>query len=243
MVVELILMYLGKKPSVVVDLGCGTGLSTFVWKDVASRVIGVEPNDDMRRQAEENLTAKTDIHNLSFVRGFANQLDLESESVDVVTCSQSFHWMEPVSTLREVSRVLRSGGIFAAYDCDWPPSVNWKVEEHYVQLIHQADALIHDRIPSDMTAKKWPKDEHLRQMQESRSFRFTKEVVFHVTDSCDAERYVGLALSQGSLQTVLRSGWTELDNSIETFKDIVKSHFQDQVLNVVFSYRMRFGIK
>ena len=30
--------------------------------------------------------------------------------------------MEPVSTLAEVSRILRPGGVFAAIDCDWPPS-------------------------------------------------------------------------------------------------------------------------
>jgi len=36
---------------------------------------------------------------------------------------QAMHWMEPVSTLAEVARLLRPGGAFAAIDCDWPPSV------------------------------------------------------------------------------------------------------------------------
>ena len=41
-------------------------------------------------------------------------------SADIVTCSQSFHWMEPEPTLAEIARILRPGGVFAAYDYDWP---------------------------------------------------------------------------------------------------------------------------
>jgi SAM-dependent methyltransferase len=36
-----------KRPTLVVDLGCGTGTSTFYWRGYADRVIGVEPNADM----------------------------------------------------------------------------------------------------------------------------------------------------------------------------------------------------
>lgn len=42
--------------ALVVDLGCGTGLSTLLWADTAERVIGIEPNDDMRMQAERRAT-------------------------------------------------------------------------------------------------------------------------------------------------------------------------------------------
>ncbi len=40
-----------QRPRLVVDLGSGTGLSTRIWAGKAERVIGVEPNPDMRRQA------------------------------------------------------------------------------------------------------------------------------------------------------------------------------------------------
>ena len=41
-----------QQPSVVVDLGCGTGQSTTIWAERAQRVIGIEPNAQMRAQAE-----------------------------------------------------------------------------------------------------------------------------------------------------------------------------------------------
>lgn len=56
----------------------------------------------------------------------SDDLGLPDDSVDIITCSQSFHWMEPQSTLREFARVPRPGGIFVAYDCDWPPVLDWR---------------------------------------------------------------------------------------------------------------------
>ena len=40
------------RPHLVVDLGCGTGLSTRYWAGKAEQVIGVDPTSDMRAQAE-----------------------------------------------------------------------------------------------------------------------------------------------------------------------------------------------
>src|SRR4051794_19564793 len=37
----------------VIDVGCGTGISARLMAARGYRVIGVEPNDDMRQQAEE----------------------------------------------------------------------------------------------------------------------------------------------------------------------------------------------
>lgn len=111
--------YLGHRPARVADVGCGTGLSTFIWKDAADQIIGVEPSPDMLTLAKHKLALYTDAPHISFEQGYSNTLPLPSSSVDIITCSQSFHWMEPTSTLKEAGRVLREGGIFAAYDCEW----------------------------------------------------------------------------------------------------------------------------
>ena len=101
----------------VVDLGSGSGLSTRWAAGWAERVTGVEPGDDMRRVARERSPE------LTFVAGSGHATGLPDGSADVVLCVQSFHWMEPTSTLDEVARILRPGGVFAAIDCDWPPAV------------------------------------------------------------------------------------------------------------------------
>lgn len=55
MAIELLTSYLGRRPAHVADIGCGTGLSTFLWKDDADAVTGVEPNPDMLGKAQEKL--------------------------------------------------------------------------------------------------------------------------------------------------------------------------------------------
>lgn len=55
MVIELLTSYLGHRPAHVADIGCGTGLSTFLWKDAANAVTGVEPNPDMLGKAQDKL--------------------------------------------------------------------------------------------------------------------------------------------------------------------------------------------
>ena len=246
LVVEILTKHLGKKPSVVVDLGCGTGLSSFIWQDHADRIIGVEPNADMIGKARNKLSPLGGADRLSFVQGYSNQLDLDGESADILTCSQSFHWMEPQSTLKEAARVLRKGGIFAAYDCDWPPTVHWEIEDQYIRLMDRVEAITATLPGQKDAVKKWRKEDHLKNMSESRVFRFTKEVVFHDRQPCDVERYIGLALSQGGLQAVHKAGpafSAVLDEDIAAFRNRSEKFFRGATLDILFSYRMRLGVK
>ena len=43
--------------------------------------------------------------------------------------------MEPVSTFKEASRLLRKGGIFLSVDCDFPPVINVEAEKLYTQFV------------------------------------------------------------------------------------------------------------
>lgn len=250
-IISLLTRYLGRKPFLVVDIGSGTGLSSFVWKDSADQIIGIEPNDDMRRKALEKLQALKDASqdnqahaaNISFVPGYSNQTDLPDGAADIVTCSQSFHWMEPTSTLREVSRVLREEGIFAAYDCDWPPSLNWRIELAYHELIALSDELIARHVDTEDQAYKGDKNDHLKHIQESGCFRFSKEIVFHHKEPFTAERYIGLAVSQGGVQTVFKLNLPEIHEKLDQFHALVMDYFQGRTLELMFSYRMRVGIK
>ncbi|MDX6489501.1 MAG: hypothetical protein QOK13_2116, partial [Gaiellaceae bacterium] len=94
-----------ERPALVVDLGAGTGLSTRPWASRAERVVGVEPNGSMR-DAAEGLTPE---RNVEFVLGFSHETGLADACADIVTASQSLHWMEPAPTFREVGRILQPG--------------------------------------------------------------------------------------------------------------------------------------
>ncbi|KAI7266590.1 hypothetical protein KC345_g8134 [Hortaea werneckii] len=244
LVTDLLSTYLGRRPSLVADIGCGTGLSTFLWKDAADTVTGVEPNPNMLRKAQEKLSRlESGTEVLSFVQGYSNELPFDSGTVDIITCSQSFHWMDPASTLQEISRCLRPGGVFAAYDCDWPLVLQPDIEARYNQLIATSDALLAELQPIAEQARKWDKEGHLARIKASGAFAYAREIVFHNTEPCDAERYIGLALSQGGIQTVLKLGSSPLEQEIAEFSAQVKNYFRGRTLQVLISYRMRVGVK
>lgn len=113
---EVLASYARVAHPVVVDLGSGTGISSRWAGEWAQSVTGIEPSDDMRRRAVDRGG-----RNITYLAGTSERTGLDDGCADIVLAVQAMHWMEPTSTLREVARVLRPGGVFATVDADWPP--------------------------------------------------------------------------------------------------------------------------
>ncbi len=237
---EILLKYLNEKPSLVVDIGCGTGLSTTIWSEVSSNVIGIEPSEDMIKLAREK---SKNFSNVEFISAFSNNTSIEDNSVDIVTCSQAFHWMNPESTINEVARILKKGGIFATYDCDWPPVCNWQAELEYEKLFRKVSELEAEHSSLKNSFVKWDKDKHLINIKNSNKFRFAREVVFLNRENCDGERFINIALSQGGLQAIIREEIAEFNPFLEIFQEKIIEIFGDATFEIEFCYRMRIGIK
>ena len=226
------------RPALVVDLGCGTGLSTRIWADRAQAVIGIEPSDDMRHEAETRTTAPT----IRYQPGFGYETGLPEACADIVTASQALHWMEPEPTFAEIARILRPGGVFAAIDCDWPPAIHWEAEAAYtacmerVREVNRAHALT-------SRVQKWDKRDHLTRMQASGWFRYTREVVVHSVETGNAERLVGLALSQGHVATPLKHGFGEDELGLTDLRAAAQRVLGDVPQPWYFGYRVRLGVK
>ena len=164
----------GGRPRLVVDLGSGTGLSSRAWVDRAERVIGVEANPAMLAIAREAAPAA----NVSFVEGYADATGLDAGAADIVTCAQSFHWMDPRSVLPEVARLLRPGGVFAAYDYDVVPVIDPRVDAAFSRIIDvRWDA--RERLGIRAGTSVWPKSEHVARIRESGKFAFVRQVHCH----------------------------------------------------------------
>lgn len=236
--VEFVCRYLGHKPELVVDLGCGTGLSTLAWKQTAGSVVGIEPSEDMLAVARGKAC-----DNVRFCRGTGDSTGLSDECADAVICSQSFHWMEPFSTLREVSRILKPGGVFATVDCDWPPTADWRAEKVYDDL-YRAVRRLESELPDVRESfVRYEKSKHLSNMRESGYFRYCRELVFFHTEEGCAQRLIRLLLSQGSLQTILKKHPGLLDDDLAAFCNTIQEIAGETTFPIGFCYRMRLGIK
>jgi SAM-dependent methyltransferase len=183
------------RPALVVDLGSGTGLSTALWGERAERVIGIEPNADMSSQAIHNLSGHPYAAHIEYREGVAHQTGLLDGCAAIVTAAQSFHWMEPTSALAEIARILRPGGLFAAYDYDTPPTITWELDGAAQDVKARTMARIRERgLAPSITI--WPKNKSLDPLRESGLFRYIREVLLHAVEQGDAARY--LAMMQSS---------------------------------------------
>lgn len=102
---------LPRRPERIVDLGCGTGrLSAGLANGYAAQVIGVDPSEKMLREAQ----AKDLGPDVSFRRGSAETITVESGWADLVFMSMVFHHIDDRETAAaECMRVLAPGGCVA----------------------------------------------------------------------------------------------------------------------------------
>jgi ubiquinone/menaquinone biosynthesis C-methylase UbiE len=226
----------------VVDLGCGSGLSMAMWVGKTRSVVGVEPSHDMRREAERRCSTLFPPGAVKWISTEADATHIAAQNADIVTASQSFHWMNPETTLAEVARILRPGGIFAAIDCDWPPSILPELELAYDKCVEQANDPKYARVPL-ARVRSWPKHEHLENIRRSGCFRMTKESTFHKIEFGTAERLVGLAKSQGSVAALLKAGVSEKEAGLIELQETAQRLLGDGRLPWFWSYRVRIGVK
>jgi len=93
--------------SVVADIASGTGIFTRFLLENGNRVIGVEPNADMRRAGEEYLA---NYPKFTSVAGTAEATTIQDRCLDLITSAQAAHWFDREKALREFQRILRPGG-------------------------------------------------------------------------------------------------------------------------------------
>lgn len=89
----------------IADIGSGTGISTKALLDsFQCNVYAVEPNENMRLEAESVLSENPLFHS---VKGSAETTTLNDQSINMVTAFQAFHWFDKEEIKGEFRRILK----------------------------------------------------------------------------------------------------------------------------------------
>jgi SAM-dependent methyltransferase len=103
----------------VLDLGSGSGMDTFVAAlkvGPNGKVIGVDMTDEQRIKAER-LRDRDGFRNVTYVKGYIENVPQPDASVDVVISNGVINLAtDKLAVFREAVRLLKSGGRFATSD-------------------------------------------------------------------------------------------------------------------------------
>jgi|SRR5450755_106870 SAM-dependent methyltransferase len=246
----------------VVDLGAGTGLSAAIWAGRARSVIAVEPGAGMRAVATRRLglapgpgsgsapgpgPADGDSPGqpiaagptrFSVLAGSAEDSGLPDACADIVTASQAMHWFDASRALPEIIRILRPGGVFAAYDCDWPPCIDAETDAAYAEFATRVTELETARGLRPPHAGK----RHLQRITASGLFRQAREIAVDSEEQGDARRLVDVALSQGGAVALLEAGVTEDEIGLTALREIAGRRLTGP-RTWWWTYRVRMAVK
>jgi SAM-dependent methyltransferase len=221
-----------ERARLVVDLGSGTGLSARFWSEIADEVVGVEPNNAMRVFAE----SRPDAANVRYVGTSAYETGLADGCADLVTASQSLHWMRPEQVFPEIGRILRPGGVFCAYEYfslqtpAWEPEAAWERARELKARLRAERGLAEER---------WPTSR--QRLEESGVFSHIRELALHSVEKGDGERLVGLALSEGSMRTLLEAGVSEEEVGLDQLR--AAAALMPEPVPWWIGYRVWIGLK
>lgn len=90
------------------DCGTGNGQAAVALASYFAEVVATDPSVEQLARADRT----PGVH---YVAATAERAALADRSVDAVTVAQALHWFDRPAFYREVARVLRPGGILAAW--------------------------------------------------------------------------------------------------------------------------------
>ncbi len=108
------------------DVGCGTGWAVGqVAKLVNDKGLfyGVDLSEKMIEKAKSNFSGKDNFH---FLQANSESIPLDDNFFDIIICTNSFHhYLHPDKALKEIHRLLKSGGKLYILD---PLADSWVIK-------------------------------------------------------------------------------------------------------------------
>lgn len=217
------------RSSRVTDVACGTGRSTVPWCAITHSLTGIEAAANMlfharRRAAEAGCE-------VTWVQARAEESGLFSQSQDLVTVAQAFHWLGP-QVLDEFARILKPGGAVAIY---------WNVPAHPdAPYFQDVTALIQAYNPAYDRGHHDFKDTEAR-LRAHPAFPTVETYAFPHTVRYTIDHYLGYLASRSFAGGVIQGeAW---DRFSAELRRCLSSHFPDGRVTEAYDAELYLGVK
>ena len=109
----------------VLDVATGTaGVAIELARRSGCRITGIDQSSDMLAHGRRNIEAAGLGDRITLLQGEAERLPFPDASFDAVTFTYLLRYVaDPAATLREIARVVRTGGVVASLEFGVPPGV------------------------------------------------------------------------------------------------------------------------
>jgi len=114
-----------RRGAVVLDLGCGTGITTRLFSERGLRVVGTDPNAQMLARAAISAPGE-------WIQCTSDALGVRDHCAQLAIAGQAFHWFDVPKTRAELDRVLAPDGWACAF---WNRRVNVGLHAELEQLL------------------------------------------------------------------------------------------------------------
>lgn len=225
-------------PEMVVDLGCGTGLSTRPWAKHAKQIIGIEPSNEMLSVA----ISQSNNRNILYKNGFGNNTGLLSDSADVVTVSSAIHWMEPETSAIEIARILRKYGVLIVYGHYYPLFA----ESYELTMFHEEWRKNLDKLEFDLEmqqAIKYPLSQIIDSFKETSFFQYYRKHYIHSKVNWSKEQILGFLNAHAGVPYLKDKGYSDEQLMLDHYEKKLNPFSDSYHFTTYFTYSLDIFIK
>ena len=183
----------------VADLGAGTGRASLAMARRGWSVTAIEPGGPMLSALERAAAAEG--LKVQRRRAAAEETGLPDESVDLATAAQAYHWFDRPRALREMGRIVRSGGGIA---------LCWNTRDDETSPFLAAyTSLLQRYVPGyepGARAMRGTPVETRDEIEASGLFDVDDRLHLHHALTVDAEHFIGMAFTSSYVRMQLDAG-------------------------------------
>lgn len=128
-----------KKDRIYLDIGCGTGNYTISLADKGFKFVGVEPSEQMLKEA------KSRNQEINWIKGTAEQIPTDDKLFDgIVGTLTIHHWLDLKKAFVEINRVLSDNGRLVLFTSTPEQMKGYWLNHYFPNMLHSSI----DQMPS-----------------------------------------------------------------------------------------------